>query len=74
MSAPLVAFPRDDLPFPGSLPEFQQLFPDDLACAAYLVKLDSTGGPVLNKGGTRSLPDAAIASQPAIGWSPRLTG
>ena len=30
-----VAFPRDDPPFPGSLPEFQQLFPDDLACAAY---------------------------------------
>ena len=36
MSAPLVAFPRDDLPFPGSLPEFQRLFPDDLACAIYL--------------------------------------
>jgi hypothetical protein len=31
-----VAFPRDDLPFPGSLPEFQTLFPDDSACAAYL--------------------------------------
>src|SRR5437899_4879190 len=25
-----------DLPFPGSLPEFQRLFPDDTACAAYL--------------------------------------
>ena len=25
-----------DLPFPGSLPEFQRLFPDDAACAAYL--------------------------------------
>jgi hypothetical protein len=36
MLAPLVAFPRDDLPFPGSLPEFQTLFPDDLACARYL--------------------------------------
>jgi hypothetical protein len=36
MSGPLVAFPRDDLPFPRSLPEFQELFPDDLACAAYL--------------------------------------
>jgi Possible lysine decarboxylase len=33
---PLVAFPCDDLPFSGSLPEFQQLFPDELACAAYL--------------------------------------
>ena len=27
---------RDDLPFPGSLPEFQRLFPDEAACAAYL--------------------------------------
>lgn len=27
---------RDDLPFPQSLPEFQQLFPDEAACAAYL--------------------------------------
>ncbi len=29
-------FNRDDLRFPGSLPEFQKLFPDDTACAAYL--------------------------------------
>src|SRR5271169_1248757 len=27
---------RDDLAFPQSLPEFQQLFPDEAACAAYL--------------------------------------
>jgi len=27
---------RDDLAFPRSLPEFQQLFPDDAASAAYL--------------------------------------
>ena len=27
---------RDDLPFPGSLPEFQRLLPDEPACAAYL--------------------------------------
>src|SRR5580693_10388476 len=27
---------RDDLAFPQLLPEFQQLFPDDAACAAYL--------------------------------------
>jgi len=27
---------RDDLPFPGSLPEFQQRFPDESACATYL--------------------------------------
>ncbi len=29
---------RDDLPFPQSLPEFQRLFPDEAACAAYLEK------------------------------------
>ena len=27
---------RDDLPFPRSLPEFQRMFPDEAACAAYL--------------------------------------
>lgn len=30
---------RTDMPFPQSLPEFQQLFPDDGACAAYLEKI-----------------------------------
>jgi transposase-like protein len=29
---------REDLPFPASLPEFQQFFPDDAACAKYLEK------------------------------------
>ena len=29
---------RDDLPFPQSLPEFQQLFPNEAACAAYMEK------------------------------------
>ena len=29
---------RADLPFLHSLPEFQRLFPDDAACAAYLEK------------------------------------
>jgi hypothetical protein len=29
---------REDLPFPQSLPEFQRIFPDDAACAAYLEK------------------------------------
>jgi len=29
---------RDDLSFPQSLPDFQRLFPDDAACAAYLEK------------------------------------
>ena len=27
---------RSDLPFPRSMPEFQRLFPDEAACAAYL--------------------------------------
>jgi transposase-like protein/predicted RNA-binding Zn-ribbon protein involved in translation (DUF1610 family) len=29
----------DNLPFPKSLPQFQQLFPDDTACASYLEKV-----------------------------------
>ncbi len=29
-------FAREDLPFPSSLPEFQRLFPNDAACAAYM--------------------------------------
>ena len=28
-----------DLPFPRSLPEFQQLFPNDQACADYLERI-----------------------------------
>ena len=32
------------LAFPKSLPEFQQLFPDDAACASYLEKARWTGG------------------------------
>jgi hypothetical protein len=30
----VVVLPRADLPFPGSLPELQRLFPDDTAEAA----------------------------------------
>ncbi len=30
---------RGDLPFPSNLPEFQRLFPNDVACAAYLEKV-----------------------------------
>jgi ISXO2 transposase-like protein/transposase-like zinc ribbon protein len=33
---PADIFQREHLPFPGSLPEFQRLFPHDAACAAYL--------------------------------------
>jgi len=35
---------REDLPFPQSLPEFQRIFPDDAACAAYLEKARWNGG------------------------------
>src|ERR1700674_1124967 len=35
---------RGDLRLPQSLPEFQRLFPDDAACAAYLEKTRWTGG------------------------------
>lgn len=30
---------RGELPFPGSLPEFQRLFPDEAACATYLERI-----------------------------------
>jgi hypothetical protein len=33
-----------DLPFPKSLPEFQQLFPNDAACAVYLERVRWRGG------------------------------
>ena len=33
---PADVFDYETLPFPGSLPEFQRLFPNDAACAAYL--------------------------------------
>src|SRR6202047_2268123 len=35
---------RDDLAFPKSLREFQKLFPDDAACAAYLERARWHGG------------------------------
>lgn len=30
------AIDRGDLPFPGSLPELQRLFTDEVTCTAYL--------------------------------------
>lgn len=35
---------RSNLPFPRSLPEFQRIFPDDAACAAYLEKVRWSDG------------------------------
>jgi hypothetical protein len=43
-------FQRDDLVFPRSPPEFQQRFPDDAACAAYLERTRWPDGlPSLNR-------------------------
>jgi hypothetical protein len=36
----MVIHQRDDLAFPQSLPEFQRQFPDDAACAAYLMQCE----------------------------------
>lgn len=35
---------RDNLPFPRSLPEFQRLFSDEAACAAYLERARWSNG------------------------------
>ena len=40
---------RGNLRFPQSLPEFQRLFPDDAACAAYLEKARWSAGTKLDK-------------------------
>lgn len=45
-----------DLPFPRSLPEFQRLFPDDAACAAYLEKARWREGFVCGHCGTAGDP------------------
>ena len=42
---------RDDLQFPRSLPEFQQLFPDESACAAYLERARWGGAFVCSRCG-----------------------
>ncbi|WP_414464383.1 IS1595 family transposase [Hyphomicrobium sp. DY-1] len=45
-----------DLPFPRSLPEFQRLFPDDGACAAYLEKIRWPRGFICPKCGDSQEP------------------
>ena len=47
---------HDDLSFPRSLPEFQRLFPNDAACAAYLEKARWRDGFVY--------PDCQAAGEP----------
>jgi transposase-like protein len=43
---------RGDLPFPRSLPEFQRLFPDEAACAAYLERARWSDGFICLRCGT----------------------
>ena len=67
---PAVVLPRADLPFPGSLPEFQRLFPDDTACAAYLEAIRWRDGFVCGWCGEASEP-YRFANRPQI--SPGLS-
>ena len=62
---PAVVLLRADLPFPGSLPEFQRLFPDDTACAAYLEAICWRDGFVCGWCGKASEP-YRFASRPQV--------
>lgn len=56
---------RDDLPFPHSLPEFQRLFPDETACAAYLERARWNEGFVCARCGASGEP-YRIATRPGV--------
>jgi hypothetical protein len=56
---------RDDLPFPRSLPEFQQLFPDEAACAAYLERARWGEGFICDHCGSPGEP-YRFASRPGV--------
>jgi hypothetical protein len=62
---PAVVLPRADLPFPGSLPEFQRLFPDDTACATYLEAIRWRDGFVCGWCGEASEP-YRFANRPQV--------
>ncbi len=47
---------RGDVPFPRSLPEFQRLFPDEAACAAYLERARWNDGLICDLCGSPSEP------------------
>lgn len=47
---------RGDLPFPGSLPEFQRLFPNETACAAYLERARWSDGFICDHCGVSAEP------------------
>jgi len=56
---------RDDLPFPRSLPEFQRLFPNEAACAAYLEHARWSGGFVCPRCATSGEP-YRISTRPGV--------
>lgn len=56
---------RGDLPFPRTLPEFQRLFPDDAACAAYLEGARWRDGFVCRHCGTHGEP-YRYATRPGV--------
>src|ERR1700745_3577049 len=62
---PIVVLPRADLPFPGSLPEFQRLFPEDPACASYLEAIRWRDGFVCGWCGEASEP-YRFANRPQV--------
>ena len=57
---------RGDLPFPRSLPEFQRLFPDEAACAAYLERARWSDGFVCLHCGTIGEPYRYFADRPGV--------
>jgi len=70
---PAVVLPRADLPFPGSLPEFQRLFPDDTACAAYLEAIRWRDGFVCGWCGEASAP-YRFANRPQVCGAANVSG
>jgi transposase-like protein len=56
---------RGDLPFPGSLPEFQRLFPDEAACAAYLERARWDDGFICPQCGVADEP-RYISTRPGV--------
>lgn len=56
---------RGDLPFPRSLPEFQRLFPDEAACAAYLERARWSDGFICLRCGTIGEP-YRYSSRPGV--------
>ncbi len=59
------AFHGDNLRFPESLPEFQRLFPDDAACAAYLAAIRWRNGFICGSCGEAAEP-YRISTRPHV--------